>query len=385
MWNLKIILKEKSLKVLLNSTYKTDTILPSGVLKTAGLSIFFTPFFFHTDYIGSIHTLTDTSGQFVEEYSFDAWGRRRNPTDWSYNVAFAGNILTRGYTGHEHLDIFGLIHMNGRVYDPVIGRFLSPDNYVQMPDFSQNFNRYSYCFNNPLVYVDPDGEIAWFVPIITGAAIFGTGNLAAHAIKGDVNSFGDGLKYFGQGALAGAALGAAWQFAPLIPKIGQGLQTGMTIYGKVHMWGTAVSAGSGLLQGAFTGDWSALGNAGEIFLGNFYLDENRNVLGGAWQGISRHTWELLQTGLGHTWTQLRNTFGRVDRIDYLGGATIHLAKVLDEIKAQSEEENVYSNASEHYAIITKGENHVFIDRAGNWNKFLEIKKVLDIEQHPRKF
>lgn len=62
----------------------------------------------------------------------------------------------------------------------------------------------------------------------------------------------------------------------------------------------------------------------------------------------------------------------------------YLAKVLDEIKAQSEEENVYSNASEHYAIITKGENHIYIDRAGNWNKFLEIKKVLDIEQHPKK-
>lgn len=62
----------------------------------------------------------------------------------------------------------------------------------------------------------------------------------------------------------------------------------------------------------------------------------------------------------------------------------YLAKVLDEIKAQSEEDNVYSNASEHYAIITKGENHIFIDRAGNWNKFLEIKKVLDIEQYPKK-
>ncbi|MFW5851541.1 MAG: hypothetical protein ACOCWB_04900, partial [Bacteroidota bacterium] len=176
--------------------------------------------------------------------------------------------------------------------------------------------------NNPLVYTDPSGEIAWFVPIIIGAAVFGTGNLTAHAIKGDVNNFNDGLKYFGQGALAGAALGAAWQFAPLIPGIGQGLQTGMTIYGKVHMWGTAVSAGSGLLQGAFTGDWSALGNAGEIFLGNFYLDENRNVLGGTWQGFSRHTWEFLQTGLGHSIGQLRNTFGGIDDVDYFGGATL---------------------------------------------------------------
>lgn len=48
--------------------------------------------------------------------------------------------------------------MNARLYDPVLGRFLSPDPFVQMPDFTQNFNRYSYCLNNPLVYVDENGE-----------------------------------------------------------------------------------------------------------------------------------------------------------------------------------------------------------------------------------
>ncbi len=191
---------------------------------------------------------------------------------------------------------------------------------MQSPDFTKNYNRYGYCLNNPLVYVDPDGEIAWFVPIIIGAAIFGTGNLTAHAIRGDVNSFGDGLKYFGQGALAGAALGAAWQFAPLIPGIGQGIQTGMTIYGKVHLAGAAVSTVSGLGQGIFTGDWNALGNAGKIFLGNFSLDENRSFFGGVWQGFSRHTIESPQSILGSVWSQLRNTFWSV-RVDYFGGAT----------------------------------------------------------------
>ena len=61
-------------------------------------------------------------------------------------------LLGRGYTGHEHLDWFGLINMNARLYDPSLGRFLSPDPHVQAPDFSQNFNRYSYCLNNPLKY-----------------------------------------------------------------------------------------------------------------------------------------------------------------------------------------------------------------------------------------
>jgi hypothetical protein len=60
--------------------------------------------------------------------------------------------------------------MNARLYDPALGRFLSPDPYVQMPDFSQNFNRYSYCLNNPLVYVDQDGEFFW--TIINGVKDF---------------------------------------------------------------------------------------------------------------------------------------------------------------------------------------------------------------------
>jgi RHS repeat-associated protein len=65
----------------------------------------------------------------------------------------------RGYTFHEHLPEFGLINMNGRMYDPILGRMLSPDNYVQAPNSSQSYNRYSYVMNNPLKYNDPSGEI----------------------------------------------------------------------------------------------------------------------------------------------------------------------------------------------------------------------------------
>lgn len=70
--------------------------------------------------------------------------------------------------GHEHLDRLGLINMNGRVYDPLLGRFLSPDNYVQMPDYSQNFNRFGYCYNNPLIYTDPSGD--FFTSLFLGPA-----------------------------------------------------------------------------------------------------------------------------------------------------------------------------------------------------------------------
>ncbi|MGV8095651.1 MAG: RHS repeat domain-containing protein [Mangrovibacterium sp.] len=75
---------------------------------------------------------------------------------------FAG----RGFTAHEHLEDFNLVNMNGRLYDPVVSRFLSPDPIVQAPDFTQGFNRYSYCLNNPLKYNDPNGEFWWLLPVV---------------------------------------------------------------------------------------------------------------------------------------------------------------------------------------------------------------------------
>jgi RHS repeat-associated protein len=111
-------------------------------------------YYVHTDHLGSIVKLTEGDGTTVFKASYDAWGKQKITT----------NTFTcyRGYTGHEHIPEFGLINMNGRMYDPVLGRFLSPDPYVQAPDFSQNFNRYSYCLNNPLKYTDPSGEFFLF-------------------------------------------------------------------------------------------------------------------------------------------------------------------------------------------------------------------------------
>ena len=78
-------------------------------------------------------------------------------------------LFDRGFTGHEHLYDFGLINMNGRVYDPLMSSFLSPDNFIQCPDNPQNFNRYAYCLNNPLRYTDPSGEV--FTELLIGAAV----------------------------------------------------------------------------------------------------------------------------------------------------------------------------------------------------------------------
>ena len=101
-------------------------------------------------------------GNTVERLSYDAWGRRRNSDGFGY-----GNVphtFDRGYTLHEHYDDFGLVNMNGRMYDPVIGRMLSPDITIQDEHDMQAYNRYSYCFNNPLRFTDPSGYVVTIPP-----------------------------------------------------------------------------------------------------------------------------------------------------------------------------------------------------------------------------
>jgi RHS repeat-associated protein len=116
-------------------------------------------FYFTKDHLGSIDTITDQSGAVEARLSYDAFGARRDESDWHGappSNPWAGSSR-RGYTEHEHLDNLGLTHMNGRVQDPAIGRFLSADPYIPDPLSSQSFNRYSYVQNNPLTRIDPSG------------------------------------------------------------------------------------------------------------------------------------------------------------------------------------------------------------------------------------
>jgi len=117
-------------------------------------------FYIHRDNLGSVTQISDNLGNLAAEYSYDAYGRMRNVADWNVYTAVTTPELMfgRGYTGHEHLNQFGIIHMNARLYDPILGRFLAPDALVSEPDMSNSYNRYIYANNNPMMFVDINGE-----------------------------------------------------------------------------------------------------------------------------------------------------------------------------------------------------------------------------------
>ncbi|MCC7464583.1 MAG: RHS repeat-associated core domain-containing protein [Gammaproteobacteria bacterium] len=110
-----------------------------------------------SDHLGSGDLILDSAGAVLARMSFTAFGARRG-SNWSGSPSGAdyttfGNKTRRGFTGHEMLDALGLVNMNGRVYDPLIGRFLSADPIIQTLSLSQALNPYSYVMNRPLTCV----------------------------------------------------------------------------------------------------------------------------------------------------------------------------------------------------------------------------------------
>lgn len=179
----------------------------------------FLPYVVVKDNIGSIISIYAGDGTQVYSASYDAWGKQ---TVTMNKIGFI-----RGYCGHEMLNDYQIINMNGRLYDPVLGRFLSPDNFVQTPDFSQNYNRYSYCLNNPLKYADPSGELFGIDDLVWFGAAMGAfmgameakmsgksvwkgalvGGLSSFASYGVGSLFGHGLGTFGHELLRAGAHG----------------------------------------------------------------------------------------------------------------------------------------------------------------------------------
>ncbi len=236
---------------------------------------------------------------------------------WWIVIECDGDGISRGYTGHEMLPEFGIINMNGRLYDPLLGRFFSPDNYVQLPDFAQSYNRYSYCLNNPLKYTDPSGELfgiddavfafaafnvassmmqaaangqniwkAGAFSLLSSAASFGIGQLfgsvgsigkellraGAHGIaSGIFNVLGGGD--FGNGFAAGATASGLGSFAQGV-KMRPGMMVLTTsVAGGVAAWATGGNFLKGALQGLTIGFFNHYMHGTTTY----YSDSNGNI------------------------------------------------------------------------------------------------------------
>ena len=271
-------------------------------------------YYLHKDHLGSTDVTTNALGNVVDNLSYDPFGMRRNATTWQDQAGITCNTTDVGYTGHIQLDIFGLVHMGARIYDAKLGRFISPDNVVQNMMNSQCLNRYSYCLNNPLRYVDPSGHsflgsickavvkvvttavvavvVATAVvaslptgttPLLVGVLAGAAGGAAAGATSVALNggSPSDVLKGAAIGAVAGGITGGILGAVgvPNFQPFGNSETSGFasitnhlfntTLTGSVFGAGFAAVNGDNVLQGAERGaiDWAA-GEAGNMMIGN---------------------------------------------------------------------------------------------------------------------
>ena len=207
-------------------------------------------------------------GNTVERLSYDAWGRRRNPNGFGYgNVS---HTFDRGYTLHEHYDHFDLINMNGRLYDPVIGRFMTTD--AKAEDY-YDISPYAYCINNPVNAFDPDGKNPVFMALLlkglVGAAVDASAQVSISMING--KSFKEAV-----GEIDYTSVGAAFVFSAIAApgaSTGAKAATGISKSAKVA---TGIRNGA---KGLAIGVDAAIDiNAnGEVYSWAGILGENKNV------------------------------------------------------------------------------------------------------------
>ena len=156
------------------------------------------------DHLGSPIAVYDNTAAPTERLSFGSWGGRRDYDtllDLAQYTDIGGDTV-RSYTGHEDGDAFGIIHMNGRIYDPHLGRMLQADPFIDGVTNTQGYNRYSYVANNPLTYADPSGYFKW--KQLTGLAVAAVGAWICGPHCATV-----GWEVFAVGAASGGAQAAA--------------------------------------------------------------------------------------------------------------------------------------------------------------------------------
>jgi RHS repeat-associated protein len=220
--------------------------------------------YLHRDHQGSVVALTNAA-QVIERMAFEPWGKRRSSSTWdpaNPTVVVNGSTYTkRGFTGHESVDELGFVHMNGRIYDPEIGKFLSADPTMQFPESTQGFNRYAYAGNNPLTNVDPSGfsffkslmKVVGWLNVIASFFLQPLSWLGA-AINGFISGFlisgGDLKSGLIAGLTAGLTFGIGDKFTRLVQKASGLAQFGYQL-AKAALEGIVGGVGSTLGGGRF--------------------------------------------------------------------------------------------------------------------------------------
>ncbi|MER3329379.1 MAG: T6SS effector amidase Tae4 family protein, partial [Candidatus Kapaibacterium sp.] len=241
-------------------------------------------YYLQSDFLGSVERLIDDSGNPVPNawFSYNIWGELRDPNKWGSKIDDITldkfELLERGFTGHEHLIEFTLINMNGRVYDPVIGQFIQPDNHVALPNESQSYNRFSYVMNNPLKYTDPSGEWIQFAFMAVISAAQATTAYNWGGTSAMWNSIGMSVGSFALGAATGALAGQAFKgLGMTTTSSGQTIlsKTGSIIAGATgSVTSTAILAGVTGSKFTLTSLFSSVASGG-LAGGNSY---DRNVI-----------------------------------------------------------------------------------------------------------
>jgi RHS repeat-associated protein len=121
--------------------------------------------YFITDHLGSVAVVTDSTGTVLSNgrLFYDPWGKMKlagggNDTNCALPQVPSGSPSTRGFTGQEQMPNICVDNFNARVYNPLLGRFLSPDSVIPDTYAPQSLNRYTYVDNMPLSLTDPSGH-----------------------------------------------------------------------------------------------------------------------------------------------------------------------------------------------------------------------------------
>ncbi|MFH1318478.1 MAG: RHS repeat-associated core domain-containing protein, partial [Candidatus Omnitrophota bacterium] len=162
-------------------------------------------YYTHSDHLGSSSVITDENGDEVSRLEYRPYGSVSRQT--------GSDVVTRKFTGKE-LDSTGFYYFGARYYDPEIGRFIQADPTVQHPYDPQDLNRYAYCRNNPVNYVDPTGY-GWFKKLFKSFAKAFAGGAAGGIATALLFPVMGPLAFAVGGAIAGATTaalnGAGWQ------------------------------------------------------------------------------------------------------------------------------------------------------------------------------